>query len=152
MLDEPLNGADPVQRVALIDLFHALGDQGRTVIVSSHVLHEVERLAARQVVIDPRAAGRRRRPPRDPRRAGRPARGRSWSAPPPPGELAAGLMSRRRRAGRDASTAPRSPSPPSGPASWPPLLPRVARDAGARLREVRPLDDSLESVFRELLR
>ena len=32
------------------------------------------------------------------------------------------------------------------------LLPRVARDAGARLLEVRPLDDSLESVFRELLR
>jgi hypothetical protein len=31
-------------------------------------------------------------------------------------------------------------------------LPRVARDAGARLREVRPLDDSLESIFRELVR
>ena len=51
VLDEPLNGADPVQRVALIDLFQALGDQGRTVIISSHVLHEVERLAARQLVI-----------------------------------------------------------------------------------------------------
>jgi hypothetical protein len=31
-------------------------------------------------------------------------------------------------------------------------LPRAARDTGARLLEVRPLDDSLESVFRELLR
>ena len=31
-------------------------------------------------------------------------------------------------------------------------LPVVARRVGARLREVRPLDDSLESVFRELLR
>ena len=51
VLDEPLNGADPVQRVALIDLFQRLGDQGRTVIVSSHVLHEVERLAARQIVL-----------------------------------------------------------------------------------------------------
>ena len=51
VLDEPLNGADPVQRVALIELFQALGDQGRTVIVSSHVLHEVERLASRQIVV-----------------------------------------------------------------------------------------------------
>jgi hypothetical protein len=51
VLDEPLNGADPVQRVALIDLFHSLGDQGRTVIVSSHVLNEVERLAGRQIVL-----------------------------------------------------------------------------------------------------
>ena len=50
VLDEPLNGADPVQRNALIELFHALGDQGRTVIISSHVLHEVQRLAGRQLV------------------------------------------------------------------------------------------------------
>jgi hypothetical protein len=32
------------------------------------------------------------------------------------------------------------------------VLPGVARDVDARLVEVRPLDDSLESVFRELLR
>ena len=51
VLDEPLNGADPVQRVALIELFQRLGTEGRTVIVSSHVLHEVERLAARVVVV-----------------------------------------------------------------------------------------------------
>jgi ABC-2 type transport system ATP-binding protein len=51
VLDEPLNGADPVQRLALIELFTALGGQGRTVVVSSHVLHEVERLADRQIVL-----------------------------------------------------------------------------------------------------
>ena len=45
VLDEPLNGADPVQRVNLIALFKQLGAQGRTVIVSSHVLSEVERMA-----------------------------------------------------------------------------------------------------------
>ena len=39
------------QRVALIDLFQRLGAEGRTVIVSSHVLHEVERLARRQIVL-----------------------------------------------------------------------------------------------------
>jgi hypothetical protein len=32
------------------------------------------------------------------------------------------------------------------------VLPSAAREVGARLHEVRPLDDSLESVFRELLR
>ena len=47
VLDEPLNGADPVQRVALIALFKQLGAAGRTVIVSSHVLNEVERMAER---------------------------------------------------------------------------------------------------------
>jgi hypothetical protein len=31
-------------------------------------------------------------------------------------------------------------------------LPSVARRVGARLREVRPLDESLESMFRDLLR
>ncbi|HET9541637.1 MAG TPA: ABC transporter ATP-binding protein, partial [Acidimicrobiales bacterium] len=51
VLDEPLNGADPVQRAALIGLFQTLGAQGRTVIISSHVLNEVERLASRQLVV-----------------------------------------------------------------------------------------------------
>ncbi len=51
VLDEPLNGADPVQRAHLITLFRSLGAEGRTVIVSSHVLHEVERLAGRQIVL-----------------------------------------------------------------------------------------------------
>lgn len=45
LLDEPLNGADPVQRAQLIRLFKELGAAGRTVVVSSHVLREVERMA-----------------------------------------------------------------------------------------------------------
>ena len=45
LLDEPLNGADPVQRAGLIDLFRRLGAAGRTIVVSSHVLNEVERMA-----------------------------------------------------------------------------------------------------------
>ena len=51
VLDEPLNGADPVQRLHLIDLFKRLGSHGRTVIVSSHVLNEVERMAERVIVL-----------------------------------------------------------------------------------------------------
>ncbi len=51
VLDEPLNGTDPVQRARLIDLFVQLGSEGRTIIVSSHVLAEVERMAGRVVAM-----------------------------------------------------------------------------------------------------
>jgi ABC-2 type transport system ATP-binding protein len=57
VLDEPLNGADPVQRAQLIELFIRLGAEGRTVIVSSHVLAEVERMTHRVVaMVDGRLA------------------------------------------------------------------------------------------------
>jgi ABC-2 type transport system ATP-binding protein len=50
-LDEPLNGMDPVGRVALLDLFRKLASEGTHLIVSSHVLHEVERLTSQIVMI-----------------------------------------------------------------------------------------------------
>lgn len=149
VLDEPLNGADPVQRAALISLFRRLGAGGRTVVVSSHVLHEVERLADRVLVLVSgrlAAAGNHRaiRDAMDDRprhvliRADDPRR------------LAAtlldidtvvglkvtdgGLVATTSRAGDlAAAVAP------------------VARRLGVRLHEVRPLDDSLESLFRELV-
>jgi len=150
VLDEPLNGADPVQRVALIELFHALGDQGRTVIVSSHVLNEVERLASRQIVVirGRLAAAGEHHAIRD----GLADRPRSVMVRTPQARAlatrlmafdvvrgvtvdGASLVVSSQRAGELAEA-----------------LPRAARDTGARLLEVRPLDDSLESVFRELLR
>jgi ABC-2 type transport system ATP-binding protein len=51
VLDEPLNGADPMQRAVLIGLFHDLADAGRTIIVSSHVLAEVERMTDRVIAV-----------------------------------------------------------------------------------------------------
>jgi ABC-2 type transport system ATP-binding protein len=51
VLDEPLNGTDPVQRAHLISLFRDLANQGSTVIVSSHVLQEVERMTDRVIAI-----------------------------------------------------------------------------------------------------
>jgi ABC-2 type transport system ATP-binding protein len=51
ILDEPLEGLDPRQRVRMIDLFSRLGDEGRTVVVSSHVLDEVERFGSRVLVL-----------------------------------------------------------------------------------------------------
>lgn len=51
VLDEPLNGLDPRQRRQMISLFHRLGDEGRTVLVSSHVLEEVERFGSHVLVV-----------------------------------------------------------------------------------------------------
>lgn len=51
ILDEPLNGTDPIQRARLMELLIGLGREGRTVIVSSHVLSEVERMADRVVAM-----------------------------------------------------------------------------------------------------
>ena len=51
VLDEPLTGLDPRQRVHLIDLFQRLGAAGPCVVVSSHVLDEVERFGSRVLVI-----------------------------------------------------------------------------------------------------
>ena len=57
LLDEPLNGTDPIQRARLIELMRRLGSEGRTIIVSSHVLREVERMAGRVVaMVDGRVA------------------------------------------------------------------------------------------------
>ena len=51
ILDEPLNGTDPVQRAHLIRLLSDFARDGRTVIVSSHVLQEVERMTDRVIAI-----------------------------------------------------------------------------------------------------
>jgi ABC-2 type transport system ATP-binding protein len=152
VLDEPLNGADPVQRLHLIDLFKQLGTDGRTVIVSSHVLNEVERMAERVIVLmhGRLAAAGSRHAIRDamddrPRHVlVRSDDGRRLAASLITLESVAGVTFDRSREGlviqtvqaRDLATA----------------LPRLARDASIRLLEVRALDDSLESLFRELVR
>ncbi len=46
LLDEPFNGMDPRQRMQLMDLMHELGRAGRVVLFSSHILEEVEQIAA----------------------------------------------------------------------------------------------------------
>lgn len=51
IMDEPLNGTDPIQRARLIELIRQLGAEGHTAVVSSHILHEVERFADRVLVI-----------------------------------------------------------------------------------------------------
>ena len=150
VLDEPFNGADPVQRVALIELFRRLGRDGRTVIVSSHVLHEVERLADRVVVLlhGRLAAAGGHQAIRD-AMADRPRRVLLRSDDDR--RLAADLL------GLEPVTAVELGAggltvATSNAGSLAVALPGVARRGGVRLREVRPLDESLESVFTELTR
>lgn len=45
VLDEPLNGLDPMARAETIALFESLGRQGMHVIISSHILEEVDRIS-----------------------------------------------------------------------------------------------------------
>ena len=57
LLDEPFNGMDPRQRLHLLDLLQRLGDDGRTVLFSSHILEEVEDIAGTiEVVVAGRQA------------------------------------------------------------------------------------------------
>ena len=51
LLDEPFNGMDPRQRIAMMDLLGQLADQGRTILFSSHILEEVERVGTQILVM-----------------------------------------------------------------------------------------------------
>jgi len=52
ILDEPANGLDPAGVLWLRGFLRGLGDEGRTVLVSSHILAEVAQFADRAIVID----------------------------------------------------------------------------------------------------
>ncbi len=51
LLDEPFNGADPRQRLHLMDMLREMAANGRTIVFSSHILEEVERLAEDVLVV-----------------------------------------------------------------------------------------------------
>ncbi|MGN6107875.1 MAG: ABC transporter ATP-binding protein [Kofleriaceae bacterium] len=51
LLDEPLTGVDPVARIDIVERIRRLGEAGKTVVVSSHVLYEIEALTSEIVVI-----------------------------------------------------------------------------------------------------
>ncbi len=149
LLDEPFNGMDPRQRLHLISLLRSMGDDGRTVLFSSHILEEVEQLATHVEVL---VAGRHAASGdfREIRRlmTDRPHQYTIVSADNR--ALAAALIADRSTAGvrLDGQTL-RVEATEFG--AFAALLPRVARDAGVRLYEVRPVDESLESVFSYLV-
>ncbi len=51
VLDEPFNGTDPRQRLQLMDMLRRMAAEGCTILFSSHILEEVERLAENVLVI-----------------------------------------------------------------------------------------------------
>ena len=51
VLDEPLNGLDPMARAEIIRLFRALADEGMYLIISSHILHEVDMMSDSVVLL-----------------------------------------------------------------------------------------------------
>ncbi|HEV8296515.1 MAG TPA: ABC transporter ATP-binding protein, partial [Acidimicrobiales bacterium] len=150
VLDEPLTGLDPRQRLHMIALFQRLGREGRCVIISSHVLDEVERFGSRVLVI---AQGRLAaegdfRAIRN-LMDDRPLRLRVRTDKPR--ELASRLV-----AGPAAMGVRLAPDgtvlvDTVDVAAFRRAIARDARDTGARLYEVAPLDDDLESVFRYLV-
>jgi ABC-2 type transport system ATP-binding protein len=149
VLDEPLNGLDPTGRVAIMDLLRGLGAEGRCVLVSSHVLHEVERLADRVLVlVQGRLAAE------GPHRAirdlmdDRPRRLRVRTDAPR--ALGAALLSAG-VAGRVEVGDGWLLVDTGEPVAFRDGVARIARDVGARLLEVTPLDEDLDSVFTYLV-
>lgn len=149
LLDEPLNGADPVQRAQLIDVFKELGAAGRTVLVSSHVLAEVERMSERVVaMVDGRLAA-----------VGSVAdiRGAMTDRPrqvfvecSDPRKLASALMATEGVVGThiDAGQVRIEASDARDLAH---RLPVIAVENGISISRLEPADESLESVFRYLV-
>ena len=149
VLDEPLNGADPVQRAQLIDLFVRLGEQGRIVIVSSHVLAEVERMTKRVVaMVDGRLAAVGELSGLRAAMTDRPRIVHIVASPARP--LAAALVRSDgvRGVTVDGDALEVTTSDPIALAR---LLPVAARDHEVRLFEIAPSDESMEQVFRYLV-
>jgi len=51
-LDEPTNGLDPQGRDEMLALIEKIGASGKTILVSSHILHEIERVSQQVIIID----------------------------------------------------------------------------------------------------
>jgi ABC-2 type transport system ATP-binding protein len=150
LLDEPFNGLDPRQRLHMMTLLRELAAAGRTILFSSHILEEVERLADRVLVV---YAGRLAA-------AGDFREIRRLMTDHPHTYTIRSSDDRGLAAALIAGDAIVSADLGSGPlqvrtgdlTAFGRRLPRLAREAGVSLYEVRPTDESLESVFAYLVR
>jgi ABC-2 type transport system ATP-binding protein len=151
LLDEPLSGTDPAQRLHLRDVIRGLAAAGRTILVSSHILEEVEGLADRihLMVSGKLAASGDYRAIRK-QLNDRPFLVRVDSSGPR--VLAAGLLEVDAVESVEIDAAGHLRVRSKDVASLQVALPTVAQRLGVRLLRVEPLDDSLESVFEYLAR
>jgi len=149
LLDEPFNGMDPRQRLHMMALLRSMAAQGRTILFSSHILEEVERLADGILVIH---AGRLAASGdyREIRRlmTDRPHTFRVRSSDDR--RLAAAFLAEPAVFGAELRD-DRLMIRVSEFAGFTRSVARVAQGAGVRLLEVAPTDDSLESVFEYLV-
>jgi ABC-2 type transport system ATP-binding protein len=149
LLDEPFNGMDPRQRLHLMDLIRRMAAEGRTVLFSSHILEEVERLAHHiEVIVAGRHAAsgdfraiRRLMTDRPHMFLVRSSNDRKLAAMLISDESTRGVELTSRGLEIEAIDFPRFTL----------LLPQAAHSAGIRLWEVAPADESLESVFSYLV-
>ena len=149
LLDEPFNGLDPRQRMQMMDLLHRMGDQGRTVLFSSHILEEVEQVSGTvQVMVAGRLAAsgdyrtiRRLMTNRPHVFVVRSSDDRS---------LAVALMAEESVNGVELDNAGLTVKA-GDYGAFTRALPALARRQGIRLRQVLPSDESLESVFSYLV-
>jgi ABC-2 type transport system ATP-binding protein len=149
LLDEPFNGMDPRQRLHMMDLLTRLGAEGRTILLSSHILEEVERLAGTiQVIVSGRLAAsgdfraiRRLMTSRPHVFLVRTSDDRL---------LGSALIGSRAVTGVEL-TGGGLQVRASDYGAFSREIAGVARDRGIRLRELLPEDESLESVFAYLI-
>jgi len=149
LLDEPFNGMDPRQRFHMLDVLRQLGQQGRVIVISSHILEELNDLATNVLVmISGRlaAAGHFREIRR--LMTNRPHTFHIKSSDDR--RLAAALLADQSvfsvELGGDGMvirTGERGTLTRN--------IARAARDTNIRLTEIRPTDESLESVFAYLV-
>jgi ABC-2 type transport system ATP-binding protein len=149
ILDEPLTGLDPVQRRHMITLFHQLGDEGRCVLVSSHVLDEVAKIGSRILVI---AQGRlvASGDYRDLRELMDDRAHRIRLRASDPRRLASALVERGLVSGLSIDDRTLMVDTLDVDAFGRQVA-ALSVELGVRLTEVSPLDDDLESVFKYLV-
>ena len=149
LLDEPFNGMDPRQRMHMMDLLHQLGDQGHTILSSSHILEEVEQLSGLvQVIVAGRLAASG-----DYRRIRRLMTNRPHVFAVQSSDdrrLAVALIGEKSVSGVEIEPGGLTVRA-SDYGSFTRALPRIALGEGIRLRRLLPSDESLESVFSYLL-
>jgi ABC-2 type transport system ATP-binding protein len=150
LLDEPFNGADPRQRLHLMELLRRLAAEGRTIVFSSHILEEVERLAERVLVI----VGGRLAASGEFREIRRLMTDRPHTFTLRSSDdrrLAAALVAHESVLGVELGDE-RLTVRTSQLGAFARAVPVIARTTAVTLRELRPTDESLEDVFSYLVR